>query len=814
MSLPTRLAAFAHDSRAALRNHLRRPAFLAAAALMLAAGLGFNTALYAVVRSVILEPLPYADPSRVVMLWTGRYPDGTGAVNSYADFADWKTSAKSFDAMAAYNISYGTIEGQGMDPEEIGGATVSPEFFRVLGVRAHIGRTLEAGDYGPASDLGRPIVISHRLWQRRFGGDPGVLQNTITLAEHPRIVVGVMPPEFMQPEPFWDQTAEYWSPQTVSDEMRAQRASRFLRVIARLGPGVTVEQARAEMDAIGRRLMAESPATNKASVVLAPIAEELAGDTRPLLLLYLGAAVLVLALAMANIANLLLARAVGRRTEIAVRAALGADRGRLMSQLIAESTIAGLAGGLAGLAVAAAGLHALRRYAPLDVPGLDRIGIDAGVAAFAVILSMLTGALCGLAPAWRVTRSRMSSSLSEMRGTPGPGVSRARTWLVGLEIALAVPLVVGAALLATTLVKMQRFDPGFEASRVLTFRVTLSGDRYQPREARAAFFRDLDTRLRAAVGTDSVGFVSSLPLGGLNNFGGTIVYESADGSLGELPVGFRAASSGYFQAMGIPLRRGSIYSDAPADADKVVINERAATQMWGAGNAVGRRIRFGFARDAEPGPWLTVAAVAGNVRHEALTREPLPEVFRPYAALSTSTITVVLRTKNAPAALSAAARQAVRDADPRLAIVALGPASQFVEGQLAGPRFGVLCAFIFGGLAIVLATFGIFAVLSFLVSHRTRENGVRMALGATPRSVGALVLRESLTPAAIGGVAGSLGAIWLVRGLTSQLFGVSAGNPLAYAGAIALLLAVAVAASLWPARRAMSIDPISALRDQ
>jgi putative ABC transport system permease protein len=809
-----RLAGIAHDWRAAVKNHRRRPAFLVTAAVMLAAGLGFNTALYAVVRSVLLDPLPYAEPSRIVMLWTGRHPDGAGAVNSYPDFADWKSAATSFDAMAAYNISFGAIESPGQDPEEIGGATVSPDFFRVLGVRAHIGRTLEPGDYGPATDLGRPIVISHRLWQRRFGGDPGVLRRTITLAERPRIVVGVLPPEFRQPEPFWDQTADFWSPQIVSDEMRAERASRFLRVIARLGAGVEIDRARAEMDAIGKRLMAQSPATNTASVVLAPVADELIGDTRPLLLLYLGAAVLVLALAMANIANLLLARAVGRRAELALRAALGADRGRLMSQLIAESTIAGLAGGLAGLGVAAAGLHALRLYAPLDIPGADRIGIDAGVAAFAVVLSMLTGALCGLAPAWRVTRERMSSSLVEARGTHGPGVSRARSWLVGLEIALAVPLVVGAVLLATTLVKMQRVDPGFEAARVLQFRVTLAGERYKPDTARESFFRDLNTRLAAVPGADAVGIVSSLPLGGLNNFGGSIVYEALDGTPAQLPVGFRAASAGYFPAMGIPVRAGAPLSDAPGDADRVVINEKAAALMWGGANAIGRRIRFGLPGDATPEPWLTIVGVVGNVRHEGLTRDHIPEVFRPYAALPASTMTVAVRSREDPAALAQSVRQVVRDADSRLPLVGFGPATQYVEGQLAGARFGVLCAFIFGGLAIVLATFGIFAVLSFLVSHRTREIGVRMALGATPGQVRALVLRESLTPAIAGGAAGALMAAWLVRGLTSQLFGVSPGDPLAYAGAVALLLAVSMAASWWPARRAMGIDPIKALREQ
>ncbi len=808
---------FLRDLTTAVRAHARRPAFLFTAAVMLAAGLGFNTALFAVVRTVLLEPLPYTEPSRVVMLWTGRWPDGQGAVNSYADFADWKATSRSFEALASYNISLGTIRIGNADPEEIGGATVGPDFFRVLGARAERGRLLEADDYGALTELGRPLVISHRMWEQRFGRSPDAIGQLITLAGTPRRIIGVLPADFVQPEPFWGMTTDFWSPQILDAEAQNLRALRFLRVIGRLAPGVTLDQARAEMDAIGRSLMERWPATNERSVVVATVTDELVGDTRPMLLLFLGAAVLVLALAMANIANLLLARAVARRAELALRAALGADRGRLLSQLVAESTIAGLAGGLAGLGVAAAGLHALRLYAPSvlgGVPGLDRIGIDAGVAAFAVLLSMLTGALCGLAPAWRVTRERLSSSLVESRGTAGPGVSRARTWLVGLEVALAVPLVVGAALLTTTLVKMQRVDPGFDAAHALQFRIALSGDRYDEPGARASFLRALESNLTALPGVEAAGVVSSLPLGGLNNTGGAIVDEKPDGTLAQESVGFRSASAGYFAALGIPVRRGTLYSDAAGDVQKVVINERAARALWGAADPIGRRVRFGYLTDADIQPWLTVAAVVGDVRHEGLTREPNPEVFRPYLAHPRSTMMVVARTAGDPGRLVEPARRIVRDADPALAVVNPGAASGFVDGQLAGPRFGVLCAFIFGGLALVLATFGIFAVLSFLVSHRTREIGVRMALGATPGRVRALVLRESMTPAVIGGAAGALLAAWLVRGLSSQLFGVSAADPLAYTGTLALLIAVAAAASWWPARRAMHIDPIKALKEQ
>jgi putative ABC transport system permease protein len=803
---------FGDDLLTAARSLRRRAGFSGLAAAMLATGLGFNTALFSVVQAVLLKPLPYRQPDRIAMLWSGRHPDGAGVVTSYADFVDWTVRSRSFDGLATYNIAFGTITGDG-DPEEVGGATVSPAFFDVLGARLQIGRGISSGDELIGVDGVRPIVIADSLWQRRFGRDPSILNRTVTLSDRPRRIVGVMSPDFVQPEPFWDQKTEFWSPMLVSDEMRTNHGFGYLRVIGRLAPSVTMSQAAAEMDAIGRRMMDEYPSSTRQSIVLARIADELIGDTRPMLWVFFGAVSLVLFLAIANVANLTLARTNSRRTEFAIRVALGASRGRLVSQLLAESTLVGLAGGIAGLIVAAAGIRLLLPYAQSSAPGIETASLGPAVIGFAIALSMLTGLACGAVPAWRLARARLASSLRDSRGTSGLEVSRMRTWLVAGEMALAVPLLVGATLLTVTLVSMQRVDPGFDTSGVLQFRITMSGARYQTDQARARFLSDVERRLAALPGAVAAGSVSSLPLGGLNNTGGAIVYEKADGTLDQLSVGYRAASAGYFAALNVPVAQGRTFRDGPDDRDTVIVNERAARAMWGDRVALGQRLRFGSLRDpAQRGPWLTVVGVVGDVRHEALTREPSPEIFQPYSGNEWSTMTVALKTSRDPSALVSTVRELMRDVDPRLALVNLGPAGRFVEGQLARPRFSVACAIVLGTLGLVLAASGAFAVLSLLVAQRTREIGIRMALGAAPRRVGSLMMRESLGPALAGCAAGGLAAAWLTRTLTKLLFGVEPLDARVFSGVLIALAATAALASWWPARRAMRVDPSTALR--
>jgi len=800
---------FASDLRTAARHLKRNPGFTIAAALMLSIGLGFNTALFAVVNAVLLRPLPYADSNRIAMLWSGRHPDGQGKVNSYADFADWRARSRSFEALATYNISFAGLTDAG-DPEEVNGAVVSADFFNVLGARMFLGRALAAGD--ELIQDGRPIVIAYSLWERRFNRDPGIVDKTLTLGDRRRRIVGVLDPQFEQPEPFWGQRAEFWSPLMVGDEMRTARASRFLRVIGRLKPGVTVERAQSELDVIGRELMAAYPVTNRDSVVVSPLRNELVGDVRPLLAVFLGAIALVLSLAMANIVNLLLARANDRRGELATRAALGASGIRLISLVITEGVVLGLFSGVLGLGIALAGVRLLLAYGSVDAQGIDHTAITWQVVLFAIGLSIVTGALCGLIPALRVSRARLSA-IGSARVSSGLDVSRRRSWLVAGEMALALPLVIGAALLAQTLVRMQLVNPGFEPERALAFRVTLSGSRYESDPSRLAFFDDLRRRLLAEPGVRGAGIVSSLPLGGLNNTGAGIVFEQpVTGTRANLGVGFRAVSGGYFQALGIPVTQGRTFSDTAVDRGTVVINERAAQLMWGHEPAIGRRIRFGQIDDGGASPWLTVVGVTGNLRHEAITREGSAEVFRPYVDNAWPTMTVVLRSDQDPARLAPSVRRVVGAIDARLPIVALRPVREYIDGQLARPRFGVLCAVVLGVVAVSLASFGTFAVLSLLVAQRTKEIGIRVALGAAPRQVQRLVLRDSLIPASVGCIVGTTAAAWLTRAIVDQLFGVSALDPTTFTIAPMLLVVVAAAASWWPARRAMRVNPTQALR--
>lgn len=800
------------DFKAAARSLLRRPGFALSAGSMLAVGLGFNTALFAVVHAVVLKPLPFADPARIVMLWTGRNPDGTGSVNSYPDFLDWKAQSTSFEQLAAYNISMANITEAG-EPEEIGGATVSPEFFPVLGAQAMLGRTLEAADARVPLDRARPVVIAHSLWTRRFGSDPSIVGRTIVLNDRRRLVVGVLTESFAQPEPFWGKTAEFWTPLNVTASMEQQRAFRYLRVIGRLKQGTTISTARSEMDGIGRRLMATYPALNSSSVVVADLHDELVGDTGPLLWMFLGAVSLVMLLAVANIVNLLLARANGRSAEFSIRAALGASRRRLISQLVCESTLIGLIGGVTGLGFAQASIMLLERYGAVSAPGIESTALDGPVLLFAAVMSALTGALCGVMPALRVARAKLvGSSVSEMRGSRGLAATRARRWLVAAEMALAVPLLVGAGLLAQTLVSMQRVDPGFDPQHALQFRVSLSSAQYDSSAKQIQFFDDLHQRLRAIPGVTSVGMVSSLPLGGLNNTGGSLEYRRTDGTVASTSVGYRAIAGDYFDTLGIRVVAGRKFNDG-GDQNAIIINEAAARQMWGNENALGRLVRL----DASGGPdanWLTVVGVTASVRHESLTRGASPETFTPYRQNTWSTMTVTMRGDREPSAFAAEARAVVHALNPRMPVVNLGPVSQFIDGQLARPRFGVMCASVFGAIGLALAMFGTFAVLSLLVSQRTREIGIRMALGADRLRITAMIFGQSLLPALVGCVAGGMLAAWLARLLSSQLFGVSAQDPRTFAIAVGTLIAAAGVASWWPTRRATKINPIVALRQE
>ena len=801
---------FLADLWTALRAFVRRPWMSVVAVLMLAVGIGFNTALFAVVDAVLFTPLPYRDADRVVMLWTGRNADGTGGVNSYGDFLVWKRSATSFDSMAAYNISFGTLTGGG-DPEEISGSVVTPEFFRVLGPAMVVGRGIEPGDEKiPLEDI-RPLVIAHSLWMRRFGGDRDIVGKTVTFASRTRRIVGVVDRDFKHPEPFWGADAEYWSPMFVSDGMAENYGGRYLRTIARLKPGVRLQSARVEMDGIGRRLIAEMPADHTQTVVVSPIQDELVGDAKPLSLVFLAATGLVLCLVIANVVNLLLARMNHRRDEFAIRIALGASRARLVSQALAESAVLGLAGGLAGIVFARVGVRLVLAFQPGNVPGIEAAAVDNRALVFSLLLAILTGLLCGAWPAARLVRARLSGLLSGTRATTGLEVSRRRTLIVATEVALAVPLLVGGVLLLRTLSSLQHVDLGFDPANAVQFRLNLPAS-YATAESRAQFYTRLTEALAQLPGVRAVGAASSVPLGGLNNTGGSIVYERLDGALAETGVGTRVVTSGYFDALGVPLRQGRLLKDRGDDA-AVVINERAADALWPGASALGRRLRDGTMTDApEEVRWLTVVGVVGNVRHEALGRPSSAEIFRSHAGNPWATMTIVARTAPEHPEISTAVRQIVRIFDADLPIVGFAPVSAFIDGQLARPRFGAFCGAVFGGLGLLLAMAGTFAVLWLLVAQRAREIGIRMAFGASPASVASMIVAQSMKPAIAGAAIGLLVAVWLSRMFESWLFGVTARDPWMLLGSVTLVLAAAFTASWLPAHRAMRTNPVRTLR--
>ena len=793
----------------AWRSIVRRPRFAIGVIVMLAVGLGFNTALYAVVESALLRPLPYRDASRVVFLWYGLEADGTGFVNSYADFEAFKARSRAFEALTTYNISFGPLL-EGDLPDQINGTRVSAEYFTVVGVQPVLGRALAAGD--ELVTEATPIVIAYSLWTRRFGADPGIVDRLINFGGRTRRVVGVMPAEFRHPEPFWSHDAEFWTPMTVTDEMRDQRGFRYLRVLGRLAPGVTLEAARADVERISAQLMAEFPRFHERGHVIRPVFDELVGDTRPLLLVFFGAVILVLTLVVVNIVNLLLAQASARRTELTIRAALGASRARLAMQLILESVFLGAAGGLLGLIIAASTIRLLMVSGGARLDRLESVSIDGSVIAFAVALSVITGFICGLLPARRVARAGLSSYLASSRTSTALDASRLRHWLIAGEMALAVPLLVGAVLLGMTLVNLLRVDPGFETDRAVHFRITLptqAGQRYEAAVTRIGFIDQLTSSFRAVPGVSHAGVVSSLPMGGLNNTGGELTYERPGGGTETTSSGYRAASAGYFPALGIPLRQGRLYTDDAPDEFTAVVNERLASQLFGGASPIGRRIRVG-----DQAPWRTIVGVVGSVRHVGLTASPAPEVFWPYRSDPWTTVSVVVRaTSGEVGGLAGAVRPTVRELDPQLPIVELATVGQVIARTRSTSTLAAASAGLFSGLGLLLAAFGTFAVLSLLVHQRMREIGVRIALGATPASVGNLILRQSMLPAVIGCAAGGLVAVWLARALSAMLFGIEARDPRVFATAIGVLLLTAAVASIWPAVRAMRVDPIRTLRE-
>jgi putative ABC transport system permease protein len=815
------------DLRFAVRTLLKRPAFTVIAILTLALGIGANTAIFSVVDSVLLAPLPFRHPERLMMIWASNPPLArkVGLPDklpvSPAAFYDWK-AAKSFEKMAMIAGGRLNYTGGG-EPELVGAVEVSGELFQVLGTPALVGRTLL-----PEDDEGKraTVLVSHRFWQSRLGGDRGVVGRAIVLDGKTLTVVGVMPAEFAfprgseMPHGFgFAARTEVWVPKALTPQQRQNRGNRGNLAVGLLRPGVSRATAQAELTAISRRLEKAYPDSDAGwANRIEPLPAALVGDVKPALLILLAAVGLVLLIACVNVANLLLAAAASRQKEIALRTALGAGRGRMVRQLLTESALLAATGGAVGLLLAYWGLRAIAVFIPDDVPVAHRVAIDPRILLFTLGVTLLTGVLAGLAPAFQMTRPDLAESLRD--GTrAGSGTSRGgrtRRVLVVLETALAVLLVAGAGLLVRSFARLIAVDPGFRAEGTLVLEVSLPETKYQDKPRRTAFTSALLDHLRALPGVTSAGMISALPVGGGEEIEGLEFEGQPRPKPSEIPLAdYRKVSPGYFEAMGIRRIAGRMIAETDAAGKPLVavVGETLARASWPGADPLGKRLRTGGFGDRNA-PWITVVGVVGDVRQAGLQIDPRPQVYVAQSQEPTTEQGFVLRTAGEPKNLIAAARAAVHAVDRDQPVSRVLPMAEVVSASVAGRRFNMVLLGMFAGLALVLAAVGIYGVTAYSVAQRTREMGLRMALGAQRWTVLALVLREAGALALLGVGAGIVLAFAATRVMASLLFGVGATDPLTFGSVTAALAAISLFAAWVPGRRATLVDPMVALRSE
>ena len=799
------------DIRYALRALLRQPGFTIAVALTLALGIGANTAIFSVVHGVLLRRLPYPNDDRLMTVWT-RLSTGDRETASMPDYLDWKAQSSSFASMSAYANSNDNLAAPGADPERVPSARVIADFFSTLGVTPAAGRWFVPEEFVFGSH--RVVVLSYGLWVSRFGADPGIVGQTITLNARPYTVVGVAPAAMRLPA-----RAQLWAPFPVDPGAPPlSRRGDFLSVIARLAPGVTPARAQADMNAIAKRLALAYPATNaRIGVELVGLHDQLVGPIRPALLVFSGAVALVLLIACANVANLLLARATAREREMAVRAALGAGRERLVRQVLTESLVLSAVGGLLGLLLAAWGVQGLKAAAPPTLPRVDEIGLDPVALAFTAAAVVVTGFLFGIAPALRGSAFALHSTLSAggRAGIGGGRGERLRSMLVVAQVALALILLVGSGLLVRTFARLQQVDLGFDPAHTLTAQIVLPGTKYTGSERLLGFFDALHDRLSATAGVRTVAFTSDVPLaGGYSYLSFSVVGQPAPRPGASLPDAVpMVATPEYFTAMGIPLLAGRLFTaaDAPNAPRVVVVNRDLARKAFGGRNPLGERISFDNAADSTT--WLTIVGVVGSTRLEGVGLETYAQAFTPLSQGPVPYVYVVARTTGDPLALAATLRREVAALDPTLPVANVMSMDQRAAASVAQYKLNSVIVTVFAAAALVLASIGIYAVISYAVAQRTREIGIRMALGAAQGHVLGLIVRDGMAPTLVGVALGAAGALGATRLMRSLLYGVSATDPAVFAVVATMLLLVALAACLVPARRAARVDPNVALRN-
>jgi putative ABC transport system permease protein len=804
------------EVRHAARSLWKARGFSLIVILTLALGIGANAAIFSVVNAVVLRPLPYQDPDRLVVVWDNLIRHQLkDIVVSALEYTEFRDRNRVFERMAAYDTQGFNLTGIAA-PERVNGAVVTASLLPLVGVPPQLGRVFDEGDERPGVER---VVLSHAMWQRIFGGDRAIVGKAIAVDGKGAEVIGVMPPGFHFP----DDTIEIWKLVVFDADLLSEnnRGSRSYTVVARLKPGVSVGQAQTGMNFVTEGMLQQNPQHYRGGyyVTVRGLQDEIVGGTRRVLLLQFGAVGFVLLIACANVANLLLARGSARRKEVAIRTALGAKRSRIIRQLLTESVLLAACGGAVGLLTAVWGLDLLVSMAPSDIPRLGEIALDARVVAFTAIVSLLTGILFGLVPALQMSRTDPGDTLKEGGRSGAAGRRRAfGNLLIVAEVALSLVLLVGAGLLVNSFARVHASMPGFNPDRVLTMRIAPPEAKYSTFERGEAFYADLYARLRETPGVRSVGATNALPLSGFGGDRSFYIEGRSPARPEDQPdEEVRFVTAAYFRTMQIPVLQGREFEERDTDtAPRVaVINQALARKHFPNGDAIGKRVAF---TQQQP-RWYQIVGVVGAIRHRALDAKELPELYVPYAqplfaGATVRPMFVAIRTDGDPLAMTAAVRQAVAAVDPDQPISDVRSMDQRVSQSLGPRRFNMLLLGLFAVVALALCAIGIYGVVAYAVTERTHEIGLRLALGARARDVIAMVVGQGLALAIAGAIIGVVAAVALTRLMSSLLYDVTATDPLTFGAVSLLILVVAIGAAWLPARRATGVDPLIALRSE
>ncbi|MGA9773588.1 MAG: ABC transporter permease [Blastocatellia bacterium] len=803
------------DAKFALRMFLKNPGFTLIAVLTLSLGIGVNTAIFSIVNAVLLNPLPYDHAERIQQIWDNNLQRGAqDLLVSYPRFTEWKEQTGSFDAISAYTIRSFSLKGQG-EPEQVQGARVSTDFFQVMGVKPMLGRTFLPDEDAPGGN--QVVVLSYELWQSNFGASESIIDQTLILDAKITTVIGVLPADFHFP----DEATMLWVPRvfdapTPAPE-RIKIGAGFLAVIARLKPDVPASQARAEVEAINDRYrqhyVGNMDVDNGSKLV--SLQEQIVGDIKPTLLILQGAVVFVLLIACANVANLFLARSSGRQKELAIRKALGASRLRLIRQLLAENILLSLVGAAFGLLLAMLAIKLLVAINPGNIPCVKEVWLDGAVLLFTLTIAVLTGVIVGLVPALYGSNVNLNDNLKESgrSSTPGLNRHRLRSLIVVTEVALALTLLISAGLLIQSFIRLRNVNPGFEPDNVLTMQISLPRSKYTDPASQSNFFKQLIQRVEELPGVQSAGAVSYLPLSG----GGIRFFYNIEGrprlGLGKDPViSVRSISPDYFQALGIPLLRGRAFTDQDTSGNPkvVIISDTMARRSFAGEDPIGKRLAI--SSNYGPDGWMTIVAIAGDVKHTGLEAESSEELYMPYLQTPWPSMYVVARTAANPASLSGAVRNEVFFVDKDQPVFNMKTMTEVISSSVTQPRFTVFLLGSFAGVALLLAALGIYGVMAYSVTQRTQEMGIRMALGANRASILKLVMRQGMILALIGILIGVGAAFFATRVMKSLLFGIGITDPITFVSVPLILIVVALLACYIPARKATRVDPVIALR--